>query len=106
MPKQLFAIMMLKLIALSYWREIDLLTIPGYLKTKFIMIKFIFTNVVTNMMPSFIKSSALLKWLIQIQPAKGIEYGKEGIFTRWIFILIILMISYLQKDLRMEKSIL
>ena len=60
-----------------------------------ITIKFIFTNVINNTIPSFIKSSVLLKWLTQIQPAKGIEYGKEDIFTRWIFIIIILLISYL-----------
>lgn len=59
------------------------------------MIKFVFTNDINNTAPTFLKSSALLKWLMQVQPAKGILYAKEDIFTRWIFISLLLLISYL-----------
>ena len=60
-----------------------------------IMIKFILTNAEESTLPTYINPSALLKWLMQIQPAKGIVYGKEDIFTRWIFITLVLLISYL-----------
>ncbi|MFH2142411.1 MAG: hypothetical protein ABIJ97_08320 [Bacteroidota bacterium] len=60
-----------------------------------LMFKFIFFNNQGNSISTYIKSSDLLTWLVQIQPAKGIEYGKEGTFTRWIFILLILLILYI-----------
>ena len=33
----------------------------------------------------------LLEGLMQASPAKGVEYGSEGNFTRWIFILMLLL---------------
>ena len=45
--------------------------------------------------PEYIDSDDLWNFILQVQPAKGISYGKEGIFTKWIIILLSLIISYL-----------
>ncbi|MBN2348882.1 MAG: hypothetical protein JXJ22_08605 [Bacteroidales bacterium] len=36
--------------------------------------------------------NTLLKWIIQVQPAKAMVYAKEDIFTKWILYLILLVI--------------
>lgn len=41
---------------------------------------------------TFLGSSELWKMLTLVQPAKGIEYGKENIFTQWIFYLLSIQI--------------
>jgi len=43
----------------------------------------------------YMKSADLWKWVQQVQPAKAISYDKEGIFTKWIFILFPLIAVYL-----------
>lgn len=61
----------------------------------FMLIKFILANNITHSTSIYIKISSLLKWIMQIQPAKGILYAREDIFTKWILISFILIISYL-----------
>lgn len=36
----------------------------------------------------------IMKMLYQIQPAKGINYGKEDIFTKWVFFVFVLLCLY------------
>ncbi len=43
----------------------------------------------------YLSSHDLWKMVQQVQPAKGISYGKEAVFAKWIFILLSLIAAYL-----------
>jgi hypothetical protein len=43
----------------------------------------------------YVDSSVLLKWIRQIQPAKGILYHREDIYTTWLFYLLVLLTGLL-----------
>ncbi len=61
-----------------------------------LMLNFIFTKVDSNKSDLvYVSPWTLLNWIIQIQPAKAVNYAKEGIFTRWILYLFLLIIIYL-----------
>ncbi len=40
---------------------------------------------------NYFDCSILLKWIRQVQPAKGILYHREDIYTTWLFYLLVLM---------------
>lgn len=42
----------------------------------------------------FVEQADLWKMIRQVQPAKGVEFGKEDVFTKWIFYLLMVHIIY------------
>jgi len=43
----------------------------------------------------FLSTEEICLMIKQVQPAKGIEYGKENIFTKWIFYSLLLISLYI-----------
>ena len=60
-----------------------------------LVILYFISNPFTGGETEYLPASNLWEMIIQSQPAKGISYGKEAIFTKWIFILISLITIYL-----------
>mgnify|MGYP001627460320 CR=1 FL=1 len=59
----------------------------------------------------FASPSALWDLIYQVQPAKGLEYGKANIYTQWLFWLLVLRLAVsvyeaIKKGLRPETTLL
>lgn len=61
-----------------------------------LIINFIFSNIgnsQNNLV--YLNPVELFNWILEVQPAKGISYGKASIFTRWIFYSLLFIFIYL-----------
>jgi hypothetical protein len=68
-----------------------LILLPGLISGAIYLIN----NPVISGDPDYLKPAGLWQMIMQIQPAKAIEYGREDIFIKWIFYLFILISGYL-----------
>lgn len=64
---------------------------PGIL----LMLIYLWTHPTIDGTPKFLSLGELWNMLFEVEPAKGISYGKERVFVKWIFILLALISTYL-----------
>lgn len=69
---------------------------------------YITSNPIVDAQANYLSTTELWEMIIQSQPAKGVSYGREAIFTKWIFPLLITLgiaqlILYFLSNLHAER---
>ena len=72
------------------WLQQILILLPGIVLTGM----YFATHPAGNGSSQYLSLTELLTMIKQVQPAKGVDYAKENIFTKWIFILFALISAF------------
>ena len=65
--------------------------LPGII----LMLIYLWTHPTLEGKPNYLGYSELWTMLQEIQPAKGVSYGKESVFMKWVFIILSLISAFL-----------